>query len=559
MKIQLRNKKPNTSSSNSIFLQFYLIPLIIFVAAFLLRVLWIGTYAGQDEVYYVGYASDILHGKSFANVFPPLFEFIVLPILAFTSENLVVVHIFMAVLGALTVLFVYLIGRKFFNVWIGIIGSLLLMFNTTHWFFSAFGMLDVPATLFATSAIYFLWSGYTEKNDRLLFIGAILNVFAVFVRYTVFPSIALFGYWLLFDRSAFRNKKNLVVILLPLIAWGLWMIYFITQVGWLWNWWLQYVTGQLSINIPWYNYFQAVHYEYLGPILTYFTIFTSLFLLTARHTKINKTALAALFLLLFIGTVYFYNNFSFDPLTQAAIGFAALALPAIYFFNISDIGKIFGKPLQNPDFNKFLIFLIAAVFLFYSPLGVKFPRYVMSALPAIYLLVGAMVMETKSFKFTSVSKFAKYLFIAAAIFVLATFAFANAQDTINKLVVDKTINDVKYTAQKYINDNSPQCSKIYSATWYGFYYLRNRITDLPSDAASLKSTVKANCNCPPQFFIVEGAFDQKFAGIATLNSTFQHDSVNYHLTWSGITTPAPIAPVDVYKINGNVINQQCPS
>lgn len=540
------------------FLQLYLIPLIIFAVAFLLRVLWIGTYAGQDEVYYVGYASDILHGKSFANVFPPLFELIVLPILAFTSENLVVVHIFMAVLGALTVLFVYLLGRKFFNVWVGVIGSLLLMLNTTHWFFSAFGMLDVPATLFATSAIYFLWSGYTEKNDKLLFIGAILNVCAVFIRYTIFPSVALFGYWLLFDRSAFRNKKNLLVILLPLIAWGLWMIYFITQVGWLWNWWLQYVTGQLSINIPWYNYFQAVHYEYLGPLLTYFTIFASLFLLTARHTKINKTALAAIFLLLFIGTAYFYNNFNFDPLTQAAVGFAALALPLIYFFNISDIRKIFGKRLERPDFNKFLILLIAAVFLFYGPLGVKFPRYVMSTLPAIYLLVGAMVMETKNVKFTSASRLAKYLFIAAAIFVLATFAFANAQDTINKLVVDKTINDVKHTAQTYINNNSPQCSTVYSKTWYGFYYLRNRITDLPSDANALANIIKANCNCPPQFFIVEGAFDQKFASIASLNSTFQQDSVNYHLTWSSITsTPAPISPVYVYKINSDVIQQQC--
>jgi len=602
--------------------ELYLIPLLIFVVAFLLRVMWIGTYAGQDEVYYVGYASDLLHGKSFANVFPPLFEMIVLPVLALTGENLVIVHIFIAFLGGLTVLFVYLIGQKFFSAWVGIIAALLLMLNTTHWFFSAFGMLDVPAVLFATSAIYFLWSGYVERNSKMLLIGSLLNVAAVFTRYTFFPAAAFMGYLLLFDRPNFKKGLWVILavalfwiliaiamfgsifnisavfaapsltsigliggfaislvlllyvivfkreklsqgrlmfyILLPLIAWGIWMIYFTTQVSWLWNWWLQYVTGQLSINIPWYNYFQAVHYEFLGPLLTYFTIFASLFLLAARHTKINRTALAVIFLFLFVGTAYFYGNYPFDPLTQAAIGFAALALPMIYFFNLSDIRRIAGRPLPRPDFNKFLVFLIAAVFLFYSPLGVKFPRYVMSALPAIYLLVGEIAMETKGLNFGLKSRYPKYLFVAAAVAVLVIFAFANAQDTINKLVVDKVINDVKHTAQKYVNDNSPQCSTIYSKTWYGFYYLRNRITDLPADVNTLKGIIKANCQCPPQFFAVEGSFDPKFLSVATLDKSFHQDSVNYRLTWQGIQTqPAPIAPVDIYKINNNVITSQC--
>ena len=602
--------------------ELFLIPLIIFIAAFLLRVLWIGTYAGQDEVYYVGYASDLLHGKSFANVFPPLFELIVFPILLLTGENMIVVHIFMAVLGALTVLFVYLIGRKFFNVWIGIIAALLLMFNTTQWFFSAFGMLDVPAALFATSAIYFLWSGYTQKNNKLLLIGAVLDVCAVFIRYTFFPAAAFMGYLLIFDRPNFKKGLWVILaialfwiliaiamfgsitnviatlatpsltsvgviggfaialvlflyviifkreklaqgrlmfyILLPLIAWGIWMIYFITQVGWLWNWWLQYVTGQLSINIPWYNYFQAVHYEFLGPLLTYFTIFASLFLLAARHTKISRAVLAVIFLFLFVGTAYFYGNYYFNPLTQAAIGFAALALPMIYFFNLSDLRKIAGKPLQRPDFNKFLVLLIAAVFLFYIPLGVKFPRYVMSAFPAIYLLVGEMIMETKNLNFSLKSRYPKYLFIAAAAAVLFIFAFVNAQDTINKFVVDKVINDVKHTAQKYVNDNSPQCSTVYSKTWYGFYYLRNRVTDLPADVNALNGIIKANCQCPPQFFAVEGSFDPQFLSVATLDKSFHQDSVNYRLTWQGIQTqPAPIAPVDIYKINDAVIKQQC--
>jgi 4-amino-4-deoxy-L-arabinose transferase-like glycosyltransferase len=538
------------------FVQFYLIPFVIFAVAFLLRAAWIGIHMGQDEVYYVGYASDLLHGKSFANVFPPFFEMVLVPVLWLSGESEVVVHIFMAFLGALSVLFVYLIGRKFFNAWVGIIGAILLMFNTTHWFFSAFGMLDVPATLFATSAIYFLWSGYVERNKKMLLVGSLLNVAAVFTRYTIFPSAALFGYWLLFDRRSLRNKQLLLAVLLPFIVWGMWMFYFITQVGWLWNWWLQYVTGQLSINVPWYFYFQAVRFEFLGQILSVFAIFTSLFLLFSKPKMLGekwKRGFNYLFLVLFVCTAYYFSQQIFlQPTQEAAIGLLAVALPALYFFNLSDIRKIFSKKikLERPDFKKFLVLLIAAVFLFYSPLGVKFPRYVMSSLPAIYLFIGMLIYEIRSYK----------IYLLIYVIVLSLFVFANAEDTINKLVVDKTINEVKFTAQKYVNDNSQQCSQVYSKTWYGFYYLRNRVTDLPGDANSLKNIIKSSCKCPPKFFIVEGLLDNKFSNVTTKEKSFQQNSVSYTATWQGIKTEtAFIAPVDVYRINDNFIKEACPT
>lgn len=538
------------SVANKHMLEFYLIPFIIFAAAFLFRAAFIGTYMGQDEVYYVGYASDLLHGKSFANVFPPLFEMILVPVLWLSGESEVVVHIFMAVLGALTVLFVYLIGRKFFNPWVGIIAAALLMFNTTHWFFSAFGMLDVPATLFAVSAIYFLWSGYVEKNKKYLAVGSLLNVAAVFVRYTIFPSAALLGYWLLFDRSALRNKKLLLVVFLPFIAWGLWMLYFVTQQGWLWGWWQQYVTGQLSINVPWYFYFQAVRFEFLGPMLTLFAIFTSVMLIFKKVVlpKYSR-GLEYPFLVLFIGVAYYMSQSVFlQPTEEAAIGFVTLGLMLLYFFKLSDVRKIIGRRLEVADFSKFLVLLVLAVFVFYSPLGVKFPRYVMSALPAIYLFVGALVYQVKNYR----------IYFVAAVVVLAMFAFVNAEDTINKLVVDRTINEVKYAAQKHINDNSPACSTVYSRTWYGFYYLRSRITDLPGDVESLKNNIRSSCSCPPQYFIVEGALENNLSEVATKEKTFQQDSVRYKLTAEGIKSEtAYISAVDVYRINDAVVKEQC--
>lgn len=515
-----------------------LIILAIFLASFLLRVTLIGTKIGQDEVYYVGYATDIIHNRSWSNVFPPFLELIFVPILVLTSESAVAIHVFVALLGAITVTVTYLIGAKYMSRTAGIIGAVLLMFNTTHWFFSDFGMLDVPATFFALVGFYFYWAGYKQKKEKYLLLGALFTSGAVLIRYTIFPAAALLGYLILFDRKNLKNKILMAYILLPFIVWGIWMFYFITQNGWLWGWWQNYVTGQLSINVPVYTYFQNIYNEYFLPIVTWFILFASAFLLLKKknfgQTKYNEI----IFVLLFILAFYFMSQKMINDQQQAAFGIISLAALALLYFFKSD------------DFHKYGIIYVGAVFVFFSPLGVKFPRYLMPALPVLYLFVGQLVSDLRKYK---------VLFVVA-ILVIAIFAFSNFTDTVKKLTIDKYINNVKFDAQQYVNDNSPQCSRVYSKTWYGFYYLRTRIGDLPADMNNLQSIIKSSCSCPPLYFVSEGSLDPKFAnsGMLTEEKTFTQTITVPKIDWNGFSTDqTSLVPIEIWRINNSTIQSAC--
>ena len=63
-----------------------LIILAIFLISFILRVAFIGNRIGQDEVYYAGYATDIINGRSWTNEFPPLLEIIFVPLLLLVKD-----------------------------------------------------------------------------------------------------------------------------------------------------------------------------------------------------------------------------------------------------------------------------------------------------------------------------------------------------------------------------------------------------------------------------------------------------------------------------------------
>jgi hypothetical protein len=230
---------------------------------------------------------------------------------------------------------------------------------------------------------------------------------------------------------------------------------------------------------------------------------------------------------------YFYLN----EVQRAVIGLFAFALPMLYYF-------------KGNDFNKYLIFFMLSVFIFYSPLGVKFPRYVMSALPALYLLVGQMMYELRKSK----------PFLLASLVVLLIFIVLNSSDTISKLRTDIAINEIKHEAQVYVNKNSNECSQVYSKGWYGFYYLRLRISDLPASVDDLKSRISSSCNCPPKYVLFEGFVPSPY----TDENYFEQEQ-SYSTTiplakldFSGYRTEEnSISPVYVYRIKDSLIKEVC--
>jgi len=508
------------------------IPIIIFLVAFFSRFLFIGRYFGQDEVYYVGYSKDLISGRPFSSVFPPFFYLFLLPVVALFGDNEIIIHILMAFLGAMNVLVVYYFGKRFLNETAGIVASILLAFNTTHFFFSDFAMLDMPVTLFATVGFYFFWSWYKGRNERDLILGSLFTTFATMTKYAFFGSVAMLGYLFFYDRKVLKDRKALFFISLPLIFLAVWMGYYVSSLSWLWKWWFSYLTGQLSINLPFYIYLESIYSEFLLPILTFFVIFAVLFL-EAEKRKIHSKA-SYVFLTLFILIYLFVSPLYLQPTTKAVIGFFSVFILGLYYY-------------QKKDIYKFLVFIVLIVFLFYSPIKVKFPRYVLPALPALYLLIGQMFSDLRRFKW----------FFVIGILALAWFVISNFEDTANKLIVDKEINRIKFQTQDYINKNSPECSPVYSSTWYGFYYLRTRITDLPSSVDNLKSAIQSRCTCPPRYVVSEGSLSSNVNSVLILEKEFSGSAIQYKYLETGKTDVNNIAPVQVYKINEEFIKGIC--
>ena len=509
-----------------------LVPILIFLLSFAVRVIWIGKYVGQDEIYYVGYTFDLIRGKSFQNVFPPFFEIFLSPFALLAGENFAAIHIFMAILGAINVLAVYWIGKKFLNEWAGIVAALLLTFNTTHWFFSDFGMLDVPVTLFSTISLFYLWSGYKKKNIDHLIVGSLFGCFSVLTKYGFFVPLAMLGYIVLFDRKSLKDKRLLAIILIPLVVFGLWMYYYITQLTGLWSWWQSYLMGKLEINIPYYIYLESTYNEFLLPILTVFVLFTSLFFL-AKKVGSKARYVQYIFLILFVLIFYYLNFTPLQPQAKAAIGFSSLALLGLNYW--------------KKDFNRYMILIILLTFAYYSAIAVKFPRYVMPALPAVYLLVGQLFYDIKKYR----------IYLLVGLGVLLIFILLNSTDTINKLLVDSKINDVKYTAQQYMIANSEKCSVVISKTWYGFYYVRDRVNDL-SDVNGFLGNIRSRCSCPPKYVVSEGYLSSEFLQYVEKEKSFSGTAVQYRIDERGFRVDeTAIANVDVYRIKDEVVKEQC--
>lgn len=570
-----------------------IVPIIIFLVAFFARFAYIGKYVGQDEVYYIGYTKDLITGRAFSSVFPPFFYYFLAPFVLAFGDNTILIHILMAFLGAINILVVYYFGKKFMNQTAGIVAAILLIFNTTHFFFSDFAMLDLPVTLFSTIGFYFFWSWYKGRRERDLILGSLFTIFSVLTKYGFFVSLAMFGFLFLYERKVFKDRRFLFFALLPLLVFtaflGLtkysstsqtmsllfevskyaflgsvgivavvlafyvkltpdrrvvlmtalpmivfvsWMFFYISTQGWLWNWWSSYVTGQLSINLPFYTYLQSIYSEYFLPMLALFVMFGVIFL-EAERRKIHKK-ISYVFLTMFILVYLFISPLYLQPTTMAVIGFFSVFVLGLYYYTKKDVYK-------------YLIFIVLSTFLFYSPLGVKFPRYVLPALPALYLLVGQMFSDLKKFKW----------FFIIGMLVLAWFVASNFEDTVNKLIVDKEINRVKFQTQQYIIQNSQQCSQVYSSTWYGFYYLRTRISDLPPSADSLQSAIRGSCSCPPSYVVVEGALSSNISSALTLEKQFSGAAIQYKYLETGKTDVNQIAPVLVYRINQGFIDSVC--
>ena len=135
---------------------------------------------------------------------------------------------FIPFVGALGSVFLYFLGRKFFNREVGILSAALFAVVPMHVYYSSKILTDVFVTFFVILAFISFWKGYEEGKKKYKVLFGVFLALSLLARYTVLWIAPVFLiYFLIRDKSlCFLKDKYLwlsvlafFIILIP------WMIY----------------------------------------------------------------------------------------------------------------------------------------------------------------------------------------------------------------------------------------------------------------------------------------------------------------------------------------------
>jgi 4-amino-4-deoxy-L-arabinose transferase-like glycosyltransferase len=141
------------------------------------------------------------------------------------------VNFFNALIGALSVCLVYLLGKKMFNEKVALVSSILFLLIPLHITYSGKILTDVFFTFFILLTFFSFWRGYEESNKGHKVLFGIFLALALLSRYTALWIMPIFLiYFLVRDKSLkFLKDKYLWYSILAffgtLIPWFIYGIF----------------------------------------------------------------------------------------------------------------------------------------------------------------------------------------------------------------------------------------------------------------------------------------------------------------------------------------------
>jgi len=148
----------------------------------------------------------------------------------FYSLNLeFLIRFFMPLIGALSVVLIYFLGRKLFNKEVALYSSIFLMLLPLHTLQSGMVLTDVYTTFFLLLTFICFWKGFEEKNNKFKVLFGVFFALSLLSRYTALWFIPVFFlYFLIRDKSIkFLKDKYLwysilvfFIILIPLFIYS---------------------------------------------------------------------------------------------------------------------------------------------------------------------------------------------------------------------------------------------------------------------------------------------------------------------------------------------------
>ncbi|NCB07044.1 MAG: DUF2723 domain-containing protein [Bacteroidia bacterium] len=209
----------------------FLVPALLFLVAFI----WKYSFIEQrdislDEPFTIFHAqsclTDIIRLPANNEPTPPLFMLILhfwIKLFGISAKSVRVLPI---LFNALTVGYLYLIGKRFFNIWSGLTASLLFIFSTYHFFFGADTRTYAMLSFATACSLYYLLAilknpecrkGFTGLivSNLILIYGHYFGLLVVFMQFLV--SFIYFGNKTIF-KKIFKALIFTGVLYLPMIV-----------------------------------------------------------------------------------------------------------------------------------------------------------------------------------------------------------------------------------------------------------------------------------------------------------------------------------------------------
>lgn len=164
-----------------------------------------------------------------ADFHPPGFFIILWPWVKLFGTGEVAVRIPSVIFGIITIYLVYLLGKKIYSKYLGLIAALLLAVNPLHIYYSQEARMYSLAALAVILSVY-LWTKVLkeEKVNMLFIIASNLLVFSSdYVAYLIFP--AQFIYLIIFKREKVMMWLKLLLASLLIGSW--WLPIFFKQLS----------------------------------------------------------------------------------------------------------------------------------------------------------------------------------------------------------------------------------------------------------------------------------------------------------------------------------------
>ena len=431
------------------------IPILLFSLALLLRSLALNVpYGKYDEDIYVNMVGPILSNPlnpmspdptiwatAHGPIFPYLSALTVYLFGDFFGDPYVSIRIIVAIIGSISVLVIYYLGKRLFGKTIGIMTGLLMAVNPEHWSGSMQAITDIPFFLLLMCSIYFIYVGIEDNKNNMLLMGGVLAGLSVLTSYTGFLLLPIFFFYLVLTGrfSYFITKKIFSsVVIVPSLLLVSWLYYMSLNPGS--NYGTFAVSTFLTFNsyIPRYQFFGNFSVllligvfplsllPYIGLLKNYFSkkyisLLIILYIIAILAIKLllpDDLSLHGTEVLLAVESIL--DNI--HPILFT------LSMFFLYVFSILALVGFFIEVYTGTKYKRneytLLACWVAMILMFVVTLPLTYPRYLLPIVPAFLMVIS---LEIESFSaINKKSKQISYIFFMALFLVFLTIGIFKA-------------------------------------------------------------------------------------------------------------------------------------